>query len=81
MVSKCHNPRCSAEFRYFGDGKLFEFTADSIRESSQLYWLCDSCNRTHILVRDGDGEVRLIIKGPEKVPNTPVRNATLGQAS
>ena len=62
MVSKCHNPRCSAQFRYFGDGKLFEFTPDSIRETSQLYWLCDSCNQTHSLERDGDGEVRLIAK-------------------
>ena len=62
MVSKCHNPHCSAQFRYFGDGKLFEFTADSIRESSQLYWLCDRCNQTHSLERDADGEVRLVGK-------------------
>jgi len=62
VVSKCHNPHCSAQFRYFGDGKLFEFTADSIRESSQLYWLCDCCNQTHSLERDSDGEVRLVAK-------------------
>jgi hypothetical protein len=62
VVSKCHNPHCSAQFRYFGDGKLFEFTADSIRESSQLYWLCDRCNDTHTLERDSDGEVRFVAK-------------------
>jgi hypothetical protein len=70
MVSKCHNPRCSAEFRYFGDGKLFEFTPDSIRESSQLYWLCDRCNQTHSLQRDGDGEVRLVAKAPDGMPSS-----------
>jgi len=75
MVSKCHNPRCSAEFRYFGDGKLFEFTPDSFRESSQLYWLCDTCNQTHSLQRDGDGEVRLIHKrdGVSRQVSQPTR--------
>ncbi len=69
VVSKCHNSRCSAQFRYFGDGKLFEFTADSIRESSQLYWLCDHCNQTHTLERDSEGEVRLVAK-PESTGKT-----------
>jgi len=81
MVSKCHNPRCSAEFRYFRDGKLFEFTADSIRENSQLYWLCESCNRTHNLERGSDGEVRLVVKVPDNVPNSPVPNTTRARAS
>jgi len=66
MVSKCHNPKCSAEFRYFGDGKLFEFPPDSIRESSQLYWLCDHCVRSFTLERRDDGEVRLIAKSADE---------------
>lgn len=66
MVSKCHNPRCSAEFRYFGDGKLFEFTADSIRETSQLYWLCSHCSQTHSLERDSAGKVHFIAKHKQK---------------
>ncbi len=74
MVSKCHNPRCSAQFRYFGDGKLFEFTADSIRESSQLYWLCDRCNQTHSLERDSDGEVRLVAKTAQREDKTRSRD-------
>ncbi len=74
MVSKCHNPHCSAQFRYFGDGKLFEFTADSIRESSQLYWLCDRCNQTHSLERDSDGEVRLVAKPPQPADKTGSRD-------
>ena len=72
MVSKCHNPHCSAQFRYFGDGKLFEFTADSIRESSQLYWLCDHCNQTHSLERDSEGEVRLVTKARQGAGKTPL---------
>lgn len=74
MVSKCHNPRCSAQFRYFSDGKLFEFTADSIRESSQLYWLCDRCNQTHSLERDSDGEVRLVAKTAQREDKTRSRD-------
>jgi hypothetical protein len=66
MVSKCHNPKCSAEFRYFGDGKLFEFPPDSIRESSQLYWLCDDCVRSFTLERRDDGEVRLIARSADE---------------
>jgi len=66
MVSKCHNSRCAAEFRYFGDGKLFEFTADTFHESSQLYWLCNICSQTYSLERGEDGEVRLIVKPAEQ---------------
>jgi hypothetical protein len=62
MVSKCHNPKCSAEFRYFGDGKLFEFPPDSIRETPQLYWLCEHCVSTFTLQRDSEGSVKLISK-------------------
>jgi hypothetical protein len=69
MVSKCHNPRCSAEFRYFGDGKLFEFPPDSIRETSQLYWLCDRCISTFTLQRDGDGSVQLMSKADSHIVN------------
>ena len=62
MVSKCHNPRCSRKFRYFGDGKLFEFPAASTNESSQLFWLCSGCMTMQTLRRDDDGEVRLLSK-------------------
>ena len=81
MVSKCHNPRCSAEFRYFGDGKLFEFKADSIRETSQLYWLCPQCSQTHSLKRDSDGEVRLVSKHEQKKHAQKRRSARMEQAS
>jgi hypothetical protein len=62
MVSKCHNPRCTAEFRYFGDGKLFAFPPDSAGENSELFWLCATCYNKHTLVRGEDGHIRLATK-------------------
>lgn len=66
MVSKCHNPHCSKKFRYFGDGKLFEFPAASIKESSQLFWLCNQCMTIHTLKRDEHGEVKLVTKASQE---------------
>jgi hypothetical protein len=77
MVSKCHNPRCRAEFRYFGEGKLFEFPPDSAGASSQLFWLCETCYQTHTLVRAHDGHVRLATK--HKHSHSPSRRH-LGRA-
>src|SRR5512146_2486185 len=57
MLAKCANPDCSMQFKYFREGKLFEFvvTAEgkqcldgspppkqSVRE---LFWLCAECSR------------------------------------
>ena len=67
MVSKCHNPRCANEFRYFGDGKLFEFPPASAGESAELFWLCEICYQTHTLERDGKG-VRLAAKSKPAPP-------------
>lgn len=80
MVSKCYNPRCSAEFRYFGDGKLFEFPPDSVHETSELYWLCDACIKQHSLERGEDGEVHLIAK-PNGASQQNVTRARFEQAS
>ncbi len=66
MVSKCHNPQCTAVFRYFGDGKLFEFPPDAAGESSELFWLCETCYVTYTLERGQDGHVRLSEKRQEK---------------
>lgn len=30
MLSKCANPSCSNEFRYFGEGKVFEIRSERI---------------------------------------------------
>jgi hypothetical protein len=71
MVSKCVNPRCNAEFRYFGEGRLFEFTADSVKETSQLFWLCDECVEKSTLEKNSDGEVCLIGRSKSKDGRMP----------
>jgi len=56
MVSKCANPECSAPFRYFRQGKVFEIRYDSShfhvtaetgsrKNSKEIehYWLCPKC--------------------------------------
>ena len=59
MLSKCANPECSAQFRYFHQGKLFrlETSAGFERRRSlgenelpqkplrrvEFYWLCENC--------------------------------------
>ena len=60
MVSKCANPNCSAEFMYFGDGKLFEFDSASSRASRDFHWLCNECAKSLKLQRREDGEIELV---------------------
>jgi len=60
MVSKCTNPNCSAEFRYFGDGKLFEFESTSSRLTRNFHWLCNECAKSLKLQRGADGRVLLV---------------------
>ena len=60
MVSKCSNPNCSAEFMYFGDGKLFEFDSISSRATRDFHWLCKECAKSLKLQRREDGEIILI---------------------
>jgi hypothetical protein len=66
MVSKCLNPKCSAEFRYFGEGQLYEFTPESAKDASELYWLCDACAHHSTLGRDADGQVRLLSRKSDR---------------
>jgi len=64
MVSKCANPACKSEFKYFRDGKLFEFEhaggtcskpgrGNSAPKHRTLYWLCKKCSATHTLACSG----------------------------
>jgi hypothetical protein len=53
-VSTCANPKCSAEFKRLGDGKLFTEPANvhTRREPRLIVWLCSSCLRNHDLHYD-----------------------------
>lgn len=57
MLHKCANPECDKQYRYFGEGVLFEFQAD--RDNNyfpltlpvaggrrrEIFWLCQDCSR------------------------------------
>jgi len=60
MVSKCSNPKCSTEFMYLGDGKLFEFDSISSRATRDFHWLCNECAKSLKLKRREDGEIVLV---------------------
>jgi hypothetical protein len=60
MVSKCANPICSAEFMYFGDGRLFEFESTSSRAARDFHWLCSECAKSLKLQRRKDGEIEVV---------------------
>lgn len=65
MVSKCANPGCPTEFKYFREGRLYEFTAGedgSWKSSSEvpgrshrreLFWLCEHCAQFYTMTCEG----------------------------
>jgi hypothetical protein len=59
MLSKCANPACNASFRYFGEGRLFQFELDRPESAGphllgekkparkvEYFWLCAHCAAT-----------------------------------
>jgi hypothetical protein len=75
MVSKCANPDCSATFRYFHTGKLFQMECiaglDRRRGMGQdpaygkplrrleFYWLCEECAQRMTLTFDKENGVEV----------------------
>ncbi len=56
MIGKCANPECPTEFKYFRDGKIFEFPSTALKNSTnpkslhrKMYWLCAECSRRYTL--------------------------------
>ena len=46
MVSECANPRCSAQFLYFGEGQLVAVPRQakfSQQSRVEFFWLCGEC--------------------------------------
>jgi hypothetical protein len=74
MLSKCANPICSASFKYFRQGKVFEVRSDSshfavsitagaVRESSnsvQHYWLCAKCSAKMTIAVNRNREILVL---------------------
>lgn len=53
-VSHCANPKCGAEFKRLGEGKLFvrpvNPTANGLHQKA--IWLCDSCAQKYDMAFD-----------------------------
>jgi hypothetical protein len=64
MVSKCANPNRSAEFMYFGDGKLFGFESTSSRTARDFHWLCNECAKSLKLQRGEHDGIELVGANP-----------------
>ena len=75
MLSKCANPECSAAFRYFGEGTVFEvdyhseadgdwedmpFSGKKPPRSVERFWLCARCSETMTLAVDRQYKLRLL---------------------
>lgn len=77
MLSKCLNPRCTAKFRYLGEGRLFRIDFSEAgrrkkalvggalppldREPIEHFWLCESCAPKMTVSLSDAGEVRLVM--------------------
>jgi len=68
MLSKCANPKCSANFLYLHEGRLFRSESAAgnpivasdagMKKSSrriEFFWLCAKCAPKMTLIRDGEG--------------------------
>jgi hypothetical protein len=70
MLSKCSNPACPTTLVYLREGKIFaiqpnEGTAAAPAKPAnrvEHFWLCGPCSEQMTLVRQPDGEVRVLPK-------------------
>ena len=61
MVSKCANPTCGTDFKYFSEGRIYEFAIGEEGACSttteapakgfkrELFWLCQNCAQAFTL--------------------------------
>ena len=71
MVSKCANPACDKDFKYFREGRIYEFTvggegacktnteAPRKGSSRELFWLCQNCAQVYTL-QCSDGNISVV---------------------
>jgi len=79
LLSKCLNPKCSAQFRYLHEGKLFCL---AIKQNSDLgvekshamqvdyVWMCNSCSRIFEPTREAGCELTVKRRSPGVVTQT-----------
>lgn len=76
MLSKCANPFCPNEFRYFGEGTVFEIPRDRLtsiasghhkkRARTEHYWLCSNCSATLTIAMDSAHNIIVIPRRREE---------------
>ncbi len=71
MVSKCANPSCAMDFKYFREGRIYEFTLSdegACKTSSafpakgakrELFWLCQNCAQQFTL-ECAEGKIQVV---------------------
>ena len=71
MVSKCANPRCGTDFKYFREGRIYEFTVGdegACKTTSgaplkgarrELFWLCQDCAQQFTL-ECAEGRIQVV---------------------
>ncbi len=67
-VSTCANPKCSAEFKRLGDGKLYTEPPNVHIKGRprQMIWLCESCSHIHQLRYDRERHEFVLSAGRKK---------------
>ena len=70
MVSKCANPNCKTDFKYFSEGRIYEFAVGGEgackpnvehpgkNAARELFWLCHECAQQFTL-ECADGEIKI----------------------
>lgn len=70
MVSKCANPHCGTDFKYFSEGRIYEFAVDveGARKPTEapakgakreLFWLCQDCAQLFTL-QCAEGKIQVV---------------------
>jgi hypothetical protein len=70
MVSKCANPGCATDFKYFREGRIYEFVVakegacttmepPSKNARRELFWLCQECAQQYTL-ECSKGEIHIV---------------------
>ena len=70
MLKKCANPKCSTQFKYLREGRLFRLVFETPMQGTsspgvrqvrrgERFWLCGDCSSKFTLVFDGTQGVKL----------------------
>ena len=72
MVNNCSNSGCGKPLHYLREGRIFIFDvsagpsepgAKRLRHLEH-YWLCGGCSETMMMVQDGQGMIRVMVRPP-----------------